>query len=775
MKSAAKLWIIVLVVLSIVPGSTAFSQTNDTEDRTLSPYFFIRSGDPDVDRLPLKSTSASVRITGVIADVLVTQVYKNEGRKSLEAVYVFPASTRAAVYGMKMTIGERVIEAKIKKRDEARREYEQALNDGKTASLLEQQRPNVFQMNVANILPGDEIRVELAYTELIVPTDRVYAFVYPTVVGPRYTNQPAESSPPSETWSRNPHLQQGEAPTYRFSIDVAIAAGLPIRDIHCTSHKVETAFSSQIAAKITLDPSETSGGNRDFILRYRLDGDRIQSGLLLYEGERENYFLLMMQPPRKVTPMDIPGREYIFIIDVSGSMHGFPLEISKKLLGDLIGSLRPTDRFNVLLFSGGSSVLSEESLPANPGNIARAIQLIDRQRGGGGTEILPALKRALALPKRENVARTVVIATDGYVTVEEEVFDLIRNNLGNANMFAFGIGSGVNRHIIEGMARVGMGEPFVITKPEEAKAKAEKFRSLIASPVLTGVKVDFNGFKVYDVEPATIPDVLAERPVIVFGKWRGKPQGRITLSGFSGDRKYRETLDIGNVKPARENAALRYLWARHRIMLLSDYNRLRISDSRIREATELGLTHNLLTAYTSFVAVDTEVRNSDGRSVRVQQPLPLPQGVSNYALGGMTAQAAAPLSLMQRKEMATPSEDKLQMDARRLKVEEKGKTSSLTVENISVSSGLSKDTIDRVVQDQLQGLKNCLGKDRGGKIVLQLTVRPDGAVKEVQILSGPFRSEKNRLCLIAHVKTWSFPALPDGCEVKVTITLNVQT
>ena len=392
-------------------------------------------------------------------------------------------------------------------------------------------------MNVANILPGDEIQVELAYTELIVPTDRVYTFVYPTVVGPRYTNQPAESSPPSETWSRNPYLQQGEPPTYRFSIDVAIAAGLPIQDVYCTSHKVETAFSSPTAAKITLNPSETSGGNRDFILRYRLDGDRIQSGLLLYEGERENYFLLMMQPPKKVTPADIPGREYIFIVDVSGSMHGFPLEISKKLLGDLIGSLRPTDRFNVLLFSGGSSVLSEESLPANPGNIARAIQLIDRQRGGGGTEILPALKRALALPKPENVARTVVIATDGYVTVEEEVFDLIRNNLGNANMFAFGIGTGVNRHIIEGMARVGMGEPFVITKPEEAKAKAEKFRSMIASPVLTQVKVDFNGFKVYDVEPATIPDILAERPVIVFGKWRGKPQGRITLSGLSGDRK----------------------------------------------------------------------------------------------------------------------------------------------------------------------------------------------------------------------------------------------
>ena len=234
---------------------------------------------------------------------------------------------------MKMTIGERVIEAKIKKRDEARREYEQALSDGKTASLLEQQRPNVFQMNVANILPGDEIRWNSAYTELIVPTDRVYAFVYPTVVGPRYSNQPAESSPSSEIWSRNPYLHQGEPPTYRFSIDVAIAAGLPIKEVYCTSHKVETSLHQPDAAKITLNPSETSGGNRDFILRYRLDGDRIQSGLLLYEGERENYFLLMMQPPKRVTPADIPGREYIFIVDVSAPCTAFRLDISKKLLG----------------------------------------------------------------------------------------------------------------------------------------------------------------------------------------------------------------------------------------------------------------------------------------------------------------------------------------------------------------------------------------------------------------------------------------------------------
>jgi len=179
------------MVLLVLACGSLYAETNDPEDRTLSPYFFVNSGNPDTDRLPLKSTQADVVISGVLANVVVTQVYKNDGKRPLEALYIFPASTHAAVYGMKMTIGKREIEAKIKKRDEARRDYEQARNKGKSASLLEQQRPNVFQMNVANIMPGDEIRVELKYTELLTPTDRIYEFVFPTVVGPRYSGAKA--------------------------------------------------------------------------------------------------------------------------------------------------------------------------------------------------------------------------------------------------------------------------------------------------------------------------------------------------------------------------------------------------------------------------------------------------------------------------------------------------------------------------------------------------------------------------------------------------------
>lgn len=775
MNRITQSFVLLITILSILCG-TVFgkflsSDSRESDDKNLSPYFFVKSDDPDTDRLPLKSTSAEVNIAGVIADVKVAQVYKNEGKKPIEAIYIFPASTRAAVYGMKMTIGKRVIEAKINKREEARRQYEEARDQGKSASLLEQQRPNVFQMNVANIMPGDEIRVDLKYTELLVPTDKIYEFAYPTVVGPRYSNQSAETAPPSERWVQNPYLRQGKAPTYGFDITVNIAAGLPIKEISSTSHKVNTSYSGPTVARVALDKSETQGGNRDYVLRYRLDGNRIQSGLLLYQGEKENFFLLMMQPPKRVTSTHIPGREYIFIVDVSGSMHGFPLDISKKLLKNLIGNLRTTDRFNVLLFSGGNSVLSEESLPATPDNIRKAITLIEHQQGGGGTELLPALKRALSLKKAEGVSRTVVIATDGYVTVEEEAFDLIRNHLGDASMFAFGIGSSVNRHIIEGMAHVGMGEPFVLTKPEEADARAERFRSIIQSPVLTQVKVKYNGFAAYDVEPVSIPDVLAERPVTIFGKWRGKPQGKITLTGISGEGKYTDTIDVSSTKPSKENSALRYLWARHRITLLSDYNKLRSDDGRIREVTELGLSYNLLTAYTSFVAIDTEVRTTGGKPTTIKQPLPLPQGVSDYAVGGVAPSltfAPAPTRFKSSMEY-----EKRALSEQKMSKDEAATTkAAIRIDDLSTSGGLSNKAILAVIQKNIRDLEKCQAKAAlQGKLVMKLTIGPDGKVKTITIISSPSADRKIHQRIMELIKKWKFPEAVNGMNTQATITL----
>lgn len=653
-----------LLCLFVFVGQVLPAQT--PPDRTLSPYFLVKSKDKQTDRMPLKHTAAQVNIAGVIANVIVQQVYVNEGKNPLEAIYFFPGSTRAAVYAMTMTIGERKLVARIEERKKAREQYEAAKEEGKTASLLEQQNPNVFQMNVANILPGDSITVELRYTELLEPTEGTYEFVYPTVVGPRYSETPEAQALPHEQWVANPYLHEGENPNYTFGLQTTLTAGMPIQDITCPSHEADIRFTGRSAAQIALKASEKHRGNKDFILRYRLSGGQIQSGVLLYEeeaavasgdeksyaGGAEKFFLVMLQPPKLPTLEQIPPREYVFIVDVSGSMHGFPLELTKSLMRDLIGKLRPSDRFNVMLFESSNQMLSPESMPATANNLEKALRVIDQQQGSGGTRLLPALENAFSFKETRDFSRTFVVITDGYVTVEREAFDLIRNRLNEANLFAFGIGSSVNRFLIEGMARVGIGEPFFVTQASEATGVSARFHQYISQPVLTNIQVKFNGFEAYDIAPQAVPDVFAQRPILIYGKYRGEAKGSITISGLSGQNTYSETIAITK-NTAESNQALRYLWARKKIQLLDDYNRLSVSywgnpteaevvqmvesnpdnAQRVREVIELGLKYNLLTAYTSFVAIDTEVRNPDRPLSTVKQPLPLPEGVSDRALG----------------------------------------------------------------------------------------------------------------------------------------------
>ncbi len=749
------------------------------EDNTLAPFFFVQSEDASIDQLPLKETFASVDISGIIADVKVTQVYKNEGLTKLEAIYIFPASTRAAVYAMKMTIGERIIQARIEKRETARAEYTQALAEGRTASLLEQQRPNVFQMNVGNILPGDEIKIELFYTELLLSENQMYEFVFPTVVGPRYSNQKESDATTHDLWVKNPYLHSGRVPTYVFDIDITLSAGLPIKEILSPSHEVDVNYLGKDRALINLTPTTKNSGNRDFIVKYRLAGDMISPGLLLYEGEKENFFLMMLQPPKRVRLEEIPGREYIFIVDVSGSMNGFPLDISKKLLRDLIGNLRSSDLFNVLLFAAGSNVLAEHSLPATEGNINKAIRLIESKRGGGGTELLPALKKALALPKQENYSRTIVIATDGYVNVEKQAFDLIRNNLGKANMFAFGIGSSVNRFLIEGIARAGMGESFVITRAAEAAAKADKFREYISTPVLTNITYAFEGVETYDVEPVAIPDVLAERPVLIFGKWRGRPEGTITLNGKSGGGKsFSKQINLSDYKPSGKNAGLRYLWARYKIAMLNDYNQVSSDIALVEKITDLGLTYSLLTGYTSFVATDTEIRSGNGESVTVKQPLPLPQGVSNMALAGGSAGRGYGGTGWNKMRHYSGAPVTTQMD---VMAEEAGKEVPLKDDVLLIRVHSSQSALENELRELAKSYnndfkdcyRNSIQYGKSGKLVIDLILDSTGNIKEIKIVDNELKDKSLEKCFKTIIKNWQFASISikDGTKLSFEFRL----
>lgn len=247
---------LVLVAIGIV-FSARSARTQEAgpaqtpEDKTLAPYFVVK-GDPAVDQLPLKDTHVEIAVSGVIADVKVLQTYRNEGSRPINASYVFPASTRAAVYAMRMKMGDQVIVAKIKEREVAKREFDTAKKEGKSASLLEQDRPNVFSMSLANIMPQDQIEIELRYTELLVPTDGTYEVIFPTVVGPRYSSQSEASAPKEDRWVKSPYLHEGKKPSSELHISARISAGIPIQDLKCASHQISPEWLSSTVAQLTL-------------------------------------------------------------------------------------------------------------------------------------------------------------------------------------------------------------------------------------------------------------------------------------------------------------------------------------------------------------------------------------------------------------------------------------------------------------------------------------------------------------------------------------------
>lgn len=645
-----------LLMLVMLPASPVHAGEEGVEngDKTGAPYFYVETDDVSVDSFPLKKTSVTADINGMIADIHVVQSYTNEGTKPINACYVFPASTKVTVHGMQMQIGNQLVTAKIKEKEEAKEEFEEAKEEGKSASLLSEERPNVFTMNIANIMPGDNVSVDLHYTELITPTDGVYEFVYPTVSGPRYVGPVIDDCGTREEWVATPYLPEGTDPKDRYDIHVSLSAAVPITELASSSHEIMVQREENTRAVVSLADASDYAGNRDFILDYKMTGQDISTGLMLNKGENENFFMLMVQPPERCNPAEIPPREYIFVLDVSGSMSGYPLDTAKELIKNLVSDLRETDTFNLILFSGASIQMSEKSVPASEDNIKKAIQIIEEQEGAGGTELAPALRDAIAIPGREDVSRSIVVITDGYIYGEKEIFEIIHENIGSSDFFSFGIGRGVNRSLIEGIAKTGQGEPFVVTDQDEASDTAERFKTYIQSPVMTDINVKFDGFDVYDVEPAILPTLFAQRPIVLLGKWRGEPAGTVQITGKIGNSDYEQTISVAelaapeSVSDEKESDAdalyaaavtldsdvLSYLWAQKRIERLTDYG-LNQNDPDVKEeVTQLGLNYSILTPYTSFIAVTETVRNPDKNSTDVNQPLPLPLEVSNFAVGG---------------------------------------------------------------------------------------------------------------------------------------------
>jgi Ca-activated chloride channel family protein len=522
--------------------------------------------------LPLKHTEVKGRVSGYIATVEVTQQFQNPFSEKIEAVYVFPLPQNAAVNEFIMVIGERRIRGIIRERQEAEQIYREARRQGYVASLLTQERPNIFTQKVANIEPGKQIDVNIKYFNTLAYVDGWYEFTFPMVVGPRF-NPPGTSDGVgavgrgkagiSGQSTEVQYLKPQERSGHDISLAVDIDAGLKIEEIACASHAIKKDMEGQEKARVQLSPLDNIP-NKDFVLRYKVAGQAVKSALVTHRDERGGFFTLMLYPPDDLKRLKRAPMEMVFVLDCSGSMNGQPIAKSKEAVKRALRKLEPDDTFQVIQFSMSASRLGSDPVPATPENVQRAIRYVDSLQGEGGTMMIEGIKAALDFPHDPKRFRLVSFMTDGYIGNEAEILGEIHERLGESRIFSFGVGSSVNRYLLDRMAKLGRGAVAYIGLNDSGADVVDRYYDCISHPALTDVHIDWGDLEVSQVYPKQIPDLFVGRPIILTGRFSGRTHTEITIAGRLGAT--RRTIHVPvELDNAATHPGIACVWARKRI------------------------------------------------------------------------------------------------------------------------------------------------------------------------------------------------------------------
>ncbi len=760
-------------------------------------------------QLPLVHTHVSAYITGYVAEVEVSQTYDNTFEHPIEAVYIFPLPENSAVFAMKMAIGERVIESEVQRRAEARRTYEEARRSGHTSALLEQERPNVFTQKVANIAPGTQVEIVLRYLQTLTYDAGEYEFVFPMVVGPRFFPGEALSRAPSGSGTQPdttmvpdasrvspPYLGAGTRSGHDISLEVTVDAGLPVRSYEVPTHDVEVAPAGDGPLLLRLAPHARIP-NRDFVLHYHVAGKEPAATLLAHNGEEGGFFTLIVQPPELDVDALVGRRELIFVVDVSGSMSGVPLSMCQDAMEHAIAGMRPVDTFNVITFAGRSGQVFESPRPANDTNVRQALAYVRSLSAGGGTYMADAIAAALSVDVEPGRNRYVFFMTDGYVGNEGKILELTDAYVRGLDargqktrVFGFGVGSSVNRYLIDGLGKSGRGLALYATTREDPTLAVNAFYGVIDHPVLEDLAIDWGDVHAEEVYPARLPDLFATRPLVVHGRYSGSGRATVILRGKSHGQFMQLPLEVDLPPYTSGTSAHEVLWARAKVDGLSRELWTGESSRVVEEIADVGLTFHLVTAYTSLVAVDRS-RTVAGRLQTIVQPVAVPEGVDIVKAGGRFAGLLGGGTLGAPRESAGTGVSGF---GRGVGLAALGSSGRLGGGGVSYGVGLgkridqhaiemsapvvvgalSRGAVDKVVGINKKQIRYCYERELQknpsltGRVVLKWVIRKDGKVATVTVLESTVGNLALEQCIMAKVKSWRFAALRDGGIVEVT-------
>ncbi|MCB9742804.1 MAG: AgmX/PglI C-terminal domain-containing protein [Alphaproteobacteria bacterium] len=547
--------------------------------------------------LVLEYTEVVAEVHAGLARVTMTQFFANPYDEPIEAKYLLPLPSSSAVYRMDLTVGDRVIEGVVMEREAARQTYEDAKEDGRKAALLEQQRDNLFTQYVAGICPGERVVVTLEYIEQLEYEDGLYTFALPTTVGPRFSPPWVEDR--AELVS--PYSRTGR----EVDITVHIEEGMPIEAMFSDTHAFDVIDEGSWGASVTLAEDDRVP-NKDFSLTWALAGEQPRGAVLVHDPETEDgYIAVTLEPQVLGDSFEARPRELFFVIDSSCSMRGEPYETARATVLLALEEMSGADTFNLVRFANASTALFEAPQPATAANKARARSWLANFEGGG-TNMDAGIIQALTAPGRREAMRLVLMLTDGYVGGEEQMFKVVRKHLGGARLFSMGVGSSVNRYLLEGLAEMGRGDVTYKLPGTPMAAAVRSFYDRIAHPAMSHIRLDWGGAEVYEQYPKRIPDLWAGQPIRVVARFKGKAPDEVRVSGIVGTSDYEMALPLEAPAVEPAHGAVATLWARRKIRDIEWYPEGMSAAEQREEILDVAISHHLVSKYTSLVAVDDE-------------------------------------------------------------------------------------------------------------------------------------------------------------------------